>query len=108
MLILGVPGCGKSLIAKTTSRLWSLPLLRLDMGRVYDGSMVGRSEANLRNALKTAESISPAILFIDELDKALPVVQDPPIPMGEPLAASSALPDLDAGKNLARLRYGHS
>lgn len=70
MLILGVPGCGKSLIAKTTSRLWALPLLRLDMGRVYDGSMVGRSEANLRNALKTAESISPAILFIDELDKA--------------------------------------
>jgi SpoVK/Ycf46/Vps4 family AAA+-type ATPase len=44
--------------------------MRLDMGRVYDGSMVGRSEANLRNALKTAESISPAILFIDELDKA--------------------------------------
>lgn len=70
MLILGVPGCGKSLIAKTTSRLWGLPLLRLDMGRVYDGSMVGRSEANLRNALKTAESISPALLFIDELDKA--------------------------------------
>ena len=70
MLILGVPGCGKSLIAKTTSRLWGLPILRLDMGRVYDGSMVGRSEANLRNALKTAESISPTILFIDELDKA--------------------------------------
>ncbi len=70
MLILGVPGCGKSLIAKTTCRLWGLPLLRLDMGRVYDGSMVGRSEANLRNALKTAESISPVILFIDELDKA--------------------------------------
>ncbi|MDJ0727787.1 MAG: AAA family ATPase [Prochloraceae cyanobacterium] len=70
MLILGVPGCGKSLTAKTTSRLWGLPLLRLDMGRVYDGSTVGRSEANLRNALKTAESISPVILFIDELDKA--------------------------------------
>ena len=70
MLILGVPGCGKSLIAKTTARLWGLPLLRLDMGRVYDGSMVGRSEANLRGALKTAESISPAVLFIDEIDKA--------------------------------------
>lgn len=70
MLILGVPGCGKSLIAKTTARLWGLPLLRLDMGRVYDGSTVGKSEANLRAALKTAESISPAILFIDELDKA--------------------------------------
>lgn len=70
MLILGVPGCGKSLIAKTTSKLWGLPLLRLDMGRVYDGSTVGKSEANLRSALKTAESISPTILFIDELDKA--------------------------------------
>jgi SpoVK/Ycf46/Vps4 family AAA+-type ATPase len=70
MLILGVPGCGKTLVAKTTSRLWGLPLLRLDMGRVYDGSTVGKSEANLRNALKTAESLSPAILFIDELDKA--------------------------------------
>ncbi len=70
MLILGVPGCGKSLIAKTTSKLWSLPLVRLDMGRVYDGSMVGRSEANLRNALRAAEAISPVILFIDELDKA--------------------------------------
>jgi len=52
-----------------TTCLWGLPL-RLDMGRVYDGSMVGRSEANLRNALRTAESISPAILFIDELDKS--------------------------------------
>ncbi len=70
MLILGVPGCGKSLIAKTTSRLWGLPLLRLDMGRVYDGSTVGKSEANLRSALRTAESLAPAILFIDELDKA--------------------------------------
>jgi len=70
MLILGVPGCGKSLIAKTTARLWGLPLLRLDIGRIYDGSMVGRSEANLRHALKAAESISPAILFIDELDKS--------------------------------------
>ncbi|MGF1492668.1 MAG: AAA family ATPase [Microcoleaceae cyanobacterium] len=70
ILILGVPGCGKSLIAKATSRLWGLPMLRLDMGRVYDGSTVGRSEANLRNAIKTAESVSPAILFIDELDKA--------------------------------------
>lgn len=70
MLILGVPGCGKSLIAKTTARLWSLPLVRLDIGRVYDGTTVGRSEANLRNALKVAESISPMILFIDEIDKA--------------------------------------
>ncbi len=70
MLILGVPGCGKSLIAKTTAEMWGLPLLRLDMGRIYDGSTVGRSEANLRAAIKTAESISPCVLLIDELEKA--------------------------------------
>jgi SpoVK/Ycf46/Vps4 family AAA+-type ATPase len=70
MLILGIPGCGKSLIAKTTAEMWGLPLLRLDMGRVYDGSTVGRSEANLRSAIKTAESISPCVLLIDELEKA--------------------------------------
>ncbi len=70
MLILGVPGCGKSLIATTTARVWGLPLIRLDMGRVYDGTTEGKSESNLRGALRTAQSLSPAILFIDELDKA--------------------------------------
>ena len=70
LLILGIPGCGKSLLAKTTSRLWGLPLLRLDMGRVFDGSTVGKSEANLRAALKTVELISPAILLIEEIEKA--------------------------------------
>ncbi len=70
ILLLGVPGCGKSLIARTTAQLWSLPLIRLDVGRVYDGSMVGRSEANLRGALRVAESLAPVILFIDEIDKA--------------------------------------
>ncbi|MEM8641964.1 MAG: AAA family ATPase [Cyanobacteria bacterium P01_G01_bin.54] len=69
ILLLGVPGCGKTRVARTTSREWGLPCLHLSMGKVYDGSMVGRSEANLRNALKVAESIAPVILFIDEIEK---------------------------------------
>lgn len=69
VLLLGIPGCGKTRIARITSREWGLPCLHLSMGKVYDGSMVGRSEANLRNALKVAESIAPAVLFIDEIEK---------------------------------------
>ncbi|NEO86602.1 MAG: AAA family ATPase [Spirulina sp. SIO3F2] len=69
VLLLGVPGCGKTRVARTTSREWGLPCLHLSVGKVYDGSMVGRSEANLRNALKVAESIAPVVLFIDEIEK---------------------------------------
>jgi SpoVK/Ycf46/Vps4 family AAA+-type ATPase len=68
ILITGVPGCGKSLTAKCTSTLWQLPLLRLDVGRVFSG-LVGSSEENMRLALKTAEAISPSILWIDEIEK---------------------------------------
>jgi len=69
MLLLGVQGCGKSLMAKAVSRLWKLPLLRFDVGRVF-GSLVGSSEENVRRAIKVAESVSPAILWVDEIDKA--------------------------------------
>lgn len=68
ILITGVPGCGKSLTAKCTSALWQLPLLRLDVGRVFQG-LVGSSEENMRMALRTAEAISPSILWIDEIEK---------------------------------------
>ncbi len=68
LLITGVPGCGKSLTAKCTSTLWQLPLLRLDIGRIFAG-LVGSSEQNMRNALQTAEAISPCILWIDEIEK---------------------------------------
>ena len=68
ILITGVPGCGKSLTAKCTSQLWQLPLLRLDIGRIFSG-LVGSSEQNMRTALKTAEAISPSILWIDEIEK---------------------------------------
>lgn len=68
ILITGVPGCGKSLTAKRTSVLWNLPLLRLDIGRVFAG-LVGSSEANMREALRLAEALSPSILWIDEIEK---------------------------------------
>ena len=70
VLLLGVQGCGKSLCAKAVSGLWKLPLLRFDLGRMFS-SLVGSSEENVRRALQTAESIAPATLWIDEIDKAL-------------------------------------
>jgi len=69
ILMLGVQGCGKSLCAKAVSNLWQLPLLRFDMGRMF-GSLVGSSEENVRRAIAVAESVAPAILWVDEIDKA--------------------------------------
>jgi AAA+ superfamily predicted ATPase len=70
VLLLGVQGCGKSLCAKAVARFWKLPLLRFDLGRMFS-SLVGSSEENIRRAIQTAESVAPAILWIDEIDKAL-------------------------------------
>ena len=69
ILMIGVQGVGKSLTAKAVSARWNLPLVRLDIGRVF-GSLVGESEEKIRRAIKIAEAISPCILWIDELDKA--------------------------------------
>ena len=68
LLLIGLPGCGKSLVAKAVGSLWQLPLLRLDVGKIFAG-LVGSSEENMRNAIKTAESIAPCILWLDELEK---------------------------------------
>lgn len=68
VLITGVPGCGKSLISKSISSMWQLPLLRLEMGKIFSG-IVGSSEENMRKAIKTVEAISPSILWIDEIEK---------------------------------------
>lgn len=68
LLITGVPGCGKSLTAACVSTQWGLPLLRLDVGKVFSG-LVGSSEQNMRNALKLAEAVAPSILWIDEIEK---------------------------------------
>lgn len=68
VLLLGVQGCGKSLSAKAIGALWRLPLLRLDIGRIF-GGIVGQSEENMRKAIRTAESVAPCILWLDELEK---------------------------------------
>ncbi len=70
VLLTGVPGCGKSLTAKCVASAWNMPLLRLDMGKIFQG-LVGSSEANIRVALKTAEAVAPSILWIDEIEKGL-------------------------------------
>ena len=69
VLILGVPGCGKSLTAKATANIFNVPLVRLDVGRLL-GKYIGESEQNMKNALAAAETISPCVLWIDEIEKA--------------------------------------
>lgn len=68
VLLIGVQGCGKSLVAKAISAAWNLPMLKLDVGRVF-GSLVGQSEENMRKAIRIAESLAPCLLWIDELEK---------------------------------------
>jgi SpoVK/Ycf46/Vps4 family AAA+-type ATPase len=68
LLILGIPGTGKSLTAKATASVLGVPLLKLDAGRLF-GGLVGQSEGNLRSVLQTAEAIAPCCLWIDEIEK---------------------------------------
>ena len=69
MLLLGVPGCGKSLCAKAVAHEWGLPLLKLDPANLYD-KYVGDSEKNFKRAMQMAERLAPIVLWIDELEKA--------------------------------------
>jgi MoxR-like ATPase len=71
VLLIGVPGGGKSLVAKAVATTWSLPLLRLDIGRIFGGT-VGQSEENMRRAIRVAKSLAPAVLWLDEVEKAFP------------------------------------
>lgn len=68
VLMTGVPGCGKSLTAKAIAAAWELPLLRLDIGRVFAG-LVGSSEQNMRQAIRSAEATAPCVLWLDEIEK---------------------------------------
>ncbi len=70
LLIIGIAGTGKSLSAKVAARVFDVPLLKLDAGRLY-GGLVGQSEANLRSVIQTAEAIAPCCLWLDELEKGL-------------------------------------
>lgn len=68
--LIGIPGTGKSLTAKMVSALWRVPLIRLDVGALF-GGLVGQSEENTRRALSLAETVSPCLLWIDEIEKGL-------------------------------------
>lgn len=68
VLVTGVPGTGKSMTAKAISSMWQLPLLRLDIGKIFSGT-VGSSEENMRKAIQTAEAVAPSILWVDEIEK---------------------------------------
>lgn len=76
VLITGVPGCGKSLVAKAISAMWQVPLLRLDIGKIFSG-IVGSSEENMRRAIQTAEAIAPCVLWIDEVEKGFGGISGP-------------------------------
>ena len=69
LLLVGVQGTGKSLTAKVIANDWQLPLLRLDIGRLF-GGIVGESELRLRQTIEVAEALAPCVLWIDEIDKA--------------------------------------
>ena len=69
LLLVGIQGTGKSLTAKAIANEWQLPLLKLDVGKLF-GGIVGESESRLRQMINVAETISPCILWIDEIDKA--------------------------------------
>ena len=68
LLIVGLPGTGKSLTAKATASVFGRPLLKLDAGRLY-GGLVGQSEGHMRSVIQTAEAIAPCVLWIDEIEK---------------------------------------
>ncbi len=70
LLLLGVQGAGKSLVAKAIASQWQFPLVRLDMGSLFS-ELVGSSEQNMRSALRMAESVAPCLLWLDELEKGL-------------------------------------
>jgi len=69
ILVVGMPGCGKSLTAKACASVFGLQLIRFDIGRLL-GKYVGESENNMRKALSLAEAISPCVLWVDEIEKA--------------------------------------
>jgi hypothetical protein len=70
LMLVGVQGCGKSLAARVIAREWQLPLLRLDFGRLYD-KFIGESERNMRRAIAVSESLAPAVLWVDEIEKGI-------------------------------------
>ena len=95
ILLIGVQGCGKSMCAKAIAREWELPLIRLDPSNLYN-KYFGESEKNLKRATRTAETMAPIVLWIDEMEKAF--AQGGQDDSGTTHARVRQLPDLDAGE----------
>ncbi len=72
VLLVGVPGCGKSMAAKAIAAAWAMPLLKLDAGRLFD-KYIGESEKNFGRAIQAAEAMAPCVFWIDEIEKAMSV-----------------------------------
>jgi SpoVK/Ycf46/Vps4 family AAA+-type ATPase len=70
LLLVGTPGCGKSMTCDALASYYEMPLLRLDMGAIFS-SLVGESEQNMRNVIKIAEAVAPAVLWVDEVEKGI-------------------------------------
>lgn len=75
IMLLGVQGCGKSMAAKAVAGVWGIPLLRLDIGSLYN-KYIGETEKNIRQALKSAQTLSPCVLWIDEIEKGISTGSD--------------------------------
>ena len=94
VLLAGVPGCGKSLIAKTLARTWHMPLVRLEPGAIF-GPYVGESEERLRDGARTVEAMAPVVVWIDEIEKGF-AAGDGGRRRGQPADRRGA-PPMDAG-----------
>ena len=106
LLILGIAGTGKSLTAKATAKVFGVPLLKLDAGRIFAG-LVGQSESNLRAVIQTAEAIAPCCLWIDEVEKGFSGTKSSNATDGGTSSrVFGSLYQLDAGKS--RLLYSSS
>ena len=104
LLVLGIAGTGKSLTAKATAKVFGVPLLKLDAGRIFAG-LVGQSESNLRAVIQTAEAIAPCCLWIDEVEKGFSGTKSSNATDG---GTSGYIFELDAGETGTGIRGRHS
>jgi SpoVK/Ycf46/Vps4 family AAA+-type ATPase len=108
LLILGIAGTGKSLTAKATAKVFGVPLLKLDAGRIFAG-LVGQSESNLRAVIQTAEAIAPCCLWIDEVEKGFSGTKSSNATDGGDIKQGIRdVFELDAGKTVTGIRRRHS
>ena len=107
VLLAGTPGCGKSLSAKACSNIWEIPLLKLDLGRIF-GGLVGESERNMRTVIQTAEAVGACVLWLDEARESVRRSRRQwEHRWGHDAARVWLVHHLDAGEDRALLHCGH-